>query len=83
MPLRIKTAEAHQLVRSLARSTGETVTQAVTTALRERLEREHARRSPDASYVARLTALAGRLRVNYDTRPVTRQEWDAACEDEG
>jgi antitoxin VapB len=83
MPLSIKTAEADQLARSLARLTGETMTQAVTTALRERLERERVRRSPDVDYVERITALAERLRVDYDTRPVTRAEWDAACGDEG
>ena len=83
MALSIKTAEAAHLARSLARLTGETMTQAVTTALRERLEREQGRRRPDADYVARVTALAERLRANVDTRPVTREEWDAASGDGG
>jgi antitoxin VapB len=40
MPLSIKDPEADELARKLARSTGETITQAVITALRERLARE-------------------------------------------
>ena len=40
MPLSIKDPEADQLARNLAQRTGETITQAVITALRERLTRE-------------------------------------------
>jgi antitoxin VapB len=40
MPLSIKDPEADKLARSLAQRTGETITQAVITALRERLTRE-------------------------------------------
>ena len=40
MPLSIKDPEADQLARNLAQRTGETITQAVITALRERLARE-------------------------------------------
>ncbi|MGH8903770.1 MAG: type II toxin-antitoxin system VapB family antitoxin [Egibacteraceae bacterium] len=39
MSLNIKSEEAHQLTRELARLTGESLTEAVTTAVRERLER--------------------------------------------
>jgi len=39
MALSIKTEEADRLARELARRTGESMTQAVTRALRERLER--------------------------------------------
>ncbi|MGH8887228.1 MAG: type II toxin-antitoxin system VapB family antitoxin [Egibacteraceae bacterium] len=45
MSLNIKSEEAHQLTRELARLTGESLTEAVTTAVRERLER--IRRTPD------------------------------------
>lgn len=81
MALSIKTAEADHLARSLARLTGETMTQAVTTALRERLAREQAQRKADTTYVQRVTTLAARLRANYDTRPVTSAEWDEASGD--
>ena len=40
MPLSIKDPEADQLARNLAQRTGETITQAVIAALRERLARE-------------------------------------------
>ena len=43
MPLSIKNAEADKLARELAERTGESITQAVITALRERLVREQRR----------------------------------------
>lgn len=45
MPLSIKDAEADRLARELAKRTGETITQTVVKALRERLAREE--RKPD------------------------------------
>jgi antitoxin VapB len=83
MALSIKTTEADELARSLARLTGESMTEAVTTALRERLARERARRETAATLPARLTALSRQLRVAYDTRSVSREEWDAAAGDAG
>lgn len=43
MSLNIKNDEAHALARELADITGETMTEAVTTALRERLQRARSR----------------------------------------
>ncbi len=54
------------------------MTEAVTTALRERLAREQAVREAAATLAPRLLALSAKLRANYDTSPVTRAEWDAA-----
>ena len=82
MALSIKTAEADALARSLARLTGESMTDAVTAALRERLTRERARRAASADLPARVAALSEQLRAAYDTRPVSRAEWDAAAGDE-
>lgn len=48
MSLNIKSEEAHQLARELAQLTGETMTGAVTVALRERLARERRERSVEA-----------------------------------
>jgi antitoxin VapB len=45
MALSIKTQEADVLARRLVRLTGETITEAITIALRERLSREEARRA--------------------------------------
>ena len=48
MSLNIKSEEAYRLARELAQLTGETMTGAVTVALRERLEREKRRRGVEA-----------------------------------
>lgn len=47
MSLNIKSPEAHALAVELARLTGESMTKAVTDALRERLEREKRKRDED------------------------------------
>jgi antitoxin VapB len=47
MSLNIKSSEAHELAAELARLTGESMTKAVTEAIRERLEREKRRRDED------------------------------------
>ena len=81
MALSIKTEEADALARRLVRLTGETMTEAVTIALRERVSREEARRVAAKDLPARLTVFAERVRDAYDTRPVSRAEWDAAAGD--
>jgi antitoxin VapB len=80
--LSIKTAEADQLARALAKLTGETLTEAITTALRERLVRERAKHEAATDVPARVAAFSRRIRDAYDTRPVTKAEWDAASGDE-
>jgi antitoxin VapB len=62
--------------------TGESLTRAVTIALRERLDRERTRRACPEDLTMRLADFARRLRSHYDTRPVTRAEWNAASGDE-
>jgi antitoxin VapB len=80
--LSIKTGEADRLARALAQLTGETLTQAVTTAIRERLDREQVRREAARDLPARIVAFSRRIRGAYDTRPVTKAEWDAASGDQ-
>ncbi len=82
MALSIKTDEADRLARRLAQVTGETMTQAVTVALRERLDREEqiALRTPEQK-LAELDVILARMRVGLDTRPVTKEEWDEASGD--
>ena len=82
MALSIKTEEADRLARALSKLTGENLTRAVTIALRERLERECNRRLCGEELATRLTDFAQGLRSHYDTRPITRAEWDAASGDE-
>ncbi|MEL6621523.1 MAG: type II toxin-antitoxin system VapB family antitoxin [Pseudomonadota bacterium] len=55
MQLNIKNAQAHRMARELSQLTGESVSQAVTSAIAERLEKERARKRKDR------TGLAGRL----------------------
>ena len=83
MALSIKTEEADRLARNLAKLTGETMTQAVTVALRERLAREQERRKVDKDLPARLAELSRRYQAEFDCRPVTKAEWDWASGDEG
>jgi antitoxin VapB len=59
MTLNIKDPEAHKLAQLLAKETGETMTAAVTQAIKERLEQVQRRRKSDAIYAA-LTAIAER-----------------------
>ncbi|HZM66503.1 MAG TPA: type II toxin-antitoxin system VapB family antitoxin [Nakamurella sp.] len=64
MALSIKTEEADRLARELAAATGETLTEAVTNALRERLDR--VRSSTRMDIAERLN----RLSLEYSAMPV-------------
>ena len=82
MALSIKTDEADQLARQLAALTGETITEAVTKSLQERLERLQKLAPADPKdLAARILAAAAEFLKKYDTRPVTQEEWDRACGD--
>jgi antitoxin VapB len=59
MSLNIKDPDAHKLAQTLAKETGETMTQAVTQALRERLERIQRQRPPEVA-AAELLAIGRR-----------------------
>lgn len=78
----IKSDEADRLTRELVRLTGETMTEAVTVALGERLARERAARKAAGDLPARIRAFSESVRANYDTSPVTKEEWDNASGDE-
>jgi antitoxin VapB len=58
MSLNVKDPEAHRLAEAIAQETGETLTRAVTEALRERYERLHSR--PGRASVEELRAIAKR-----------------------
>jgi antitoxin VapB len=75
MALSIKTKEADQLARELSRLTGESMTEAVTVALRERLARRRAQ--VDGDMIERVTSFTQSIAHRYDRRPVTKAEWDA------
>lgn len=80
MALSIKTEEADRLARELSQLTGETMTEAVTRALRERLNRERILR--EANLADRIMAFSERVAPEFDRRPVTKAEWDWASGDE-
>lgn len=70
MALSIKSDEADRLARELAAETGETLTEAVEIALRERLSRERAKHSPSMrTQLARLAADVAALPVADDRTP--------------
>jgi antitoxin VapB len=77
MALSIKTKEADRLARTLSRLTGESMTEAVTKSLAERLLRVRKSREGQKALPDRIMACAARLRANYNMRPVTKAEWDA------
>lgn len=58
------------------RLTGETMTDAITKAMRERLERLRAEQDAQRDYVLRMKAFVRKHASRYDRRPVTKQEWD-------
>lgn len=69
MSLNIKDPEAHELAQALARETGETMTHAVTEALRERLERFRRQREPEAT-VAELLTIGRRCAKNLKSKAI-------------
>jgi antitoxin VapB len=66
MHLNIKNDEAHKLAAELAKLTGESLTSAVTQALRERLAREQRRRRTD-SIAARLMKIGSQFATLPET----------------
>ena len=81
MALSIKTEEADKLARELSHLTGETMTDAITKAMRERLERVRAERGAQGDYIARVEAFVRKRAHLFDRRPVTQDEWDEASGD--
>ena len=69
MTLNIKDPATHTLAQALARETGETMTQAVTEAIRERLQRVRRQRKPEAT-VAELLAIGHRCARTLKGKPV-------------
>ena len=69
MSLNIKNSEAHKLAQALAQETGESMTRAVTEALRERLERVRRERKRDAT-AAELVAIGRRCASALRAKPI-------------
>jgi len=69
MGLNIKDPTAHELAQALAKETGETMTQAVAEAIRERLDRIRRQRKPEAT-TAELLAIGHRCASTLKGKPV-------------
>ncbi len=77
MALSIKTAEADRLARDLAARTHESITDAITVALRERLARVEAEDASQRTKFHRdIRDLVARARAADDPRPAESIEWD-------
>jgi antitoxin VapB len=73
--LNIKSEDAYRLASELAELTGESLTTAVTTALRERLEREQAARNRGAR-MARVRGITAEIRRNMrEPLPSSDHSW--------
>ena len=82
MSLNIKNEETCRLAGELARLTGETMTGAITVALRERLERERHERSVEVR-VQRLRAIANRCAKPLGPGPSAVEHGDVLYDDRG
>lgn len=84
MSLNIKNPQTHALARDLARLTGETITAAITTAVRERLERLHGSEvSTRRAKAERLRALAEDAALRWGTEMRTGDPTTALYDDAG
>ena len=82
MGLNIKNDETCSLASELARLTGETMTGAITVALRERLEREQRRRNIDIR-ARKLRAIADRCAALMGPGPSAVEHGDLLYDDRG
>ncbi len=82
MSLNIKNKETCRLAGELAQLTGETMTGAITVALRERLERERSERSTESS-VQRLLAIGRRCASMMGDGPSAVEHGDFLYDERG
>ena len=82
MSLNIKNEQTHQLARELAQLTGETMTGAITIALREKLDRERRERSAEAR-IQKLRAIRKRCRRLLKDGPSAVEHGDFLYDESG
>ena len=82
MSLNIKNDETCRLARELAQLTGESMTGAITTALRERLERERRRQDKDA-LLRDMRAIAKRCAARLGPGPSAVEHGDLLYDERG
>ncbi len=79
MGISIKTEETEKMARRLAELTGESLTEAVSQSIRERLERveeAHCQSRKSGSPAERLKASMAEIRKKYEPEPVSKQDMD-------
>ena len=74
MAISIKSTEADRLARQVAALTGESLTEAITKALRQRLERERRRRGKHGDIAERLNRIAKDCAALPDVDPRSPEE---------
>ena len=82
MSLNIKNEQTHQLARELAQLTGETMTGAITIALREKLDRERRERSVEAR-IQKLQVIRKRCRSLLKDGPSAVEHGDFLYDENG
>ena len=82
MSLNIKNPEAHRLAVELSRVTGESMTKAVTEAIRERLDRERRHREREAKS-RRLMAIGRRCAAHLDEALSSSDHGDLLYDERG
>ncbi len=83
MSLNIKNPEAHALAERVAKLTGETMTEAVTVALRERLERIERKQGFDEDRFQRLKALVSGSRELWREPYLSAEHGDLLYDENG
>jgi antitoxin VapB len=83
MSLNIKSEEAHRLAREVAARTGETMTEAVTTALRERLDRFSSGSSGVDERFERVRAITLRTAPRMESLPGSTEIGSLLYDDQG
>jgi antitoxin VapB len=81
MGLNIKNDETCALIRELSRLTGETMTRAVGVAVRERFEREHARRRRASA--ADMLEIGGRIKARLREPAHSLDHAQLLCDEDG
>ena len=82
MSLNIKNQETHRLARELAQLTGETMTGAITVALKERLEREQRERSIEER-LRRMRVISKRVAKSLRPGPSAVEHGDFLYDEHG
>lgn len=83
MSLNIKNPETHALAERVAKLTGETMTEAVTIALRERLERIERKQGFDEDLYRRLKAIAKEIRAHMKEPYLSAEIGDLLYDENG